>query len=130
MGVLVPHSAELSPKQINIEQKYGKQIFVGPPPQLGHITEHCGYLFTSWSLFYFPCIGLEDEQSQASVKVTAAQISWDLTQAESRRECGAPAPMRRQVSNRLPRHYLLYNKKPETFNRIKLKYVLFRIELL
>ena len=29
--------------------------------------------------------------SQASVKVTAAQISWDLTQAQSRREYGAPA---------------------------------------
>ena len=29
--------------------------------------------------------------SQASVKVTAAQISWDLAQAQSRREYGAPA---------------------------------------
>ena len=71
-----------------------------------------------------------NEQSQASVKVTAAQISWDLTLAESRRECGAPAPMRRQVSNRLLRHYLLYNEKPKTFNRITLIHVLFRDELL
>ena len=53
------HSAELPPKQINIEQKYGKKIFVGPPAQLGHITEHCAALFTSLSLFTL--YGLEDE---------------------------------------------------------------------
>ena len=58
------HSAELSPKKINIEQKYAKQIFVGPPFQLGHITEHCGDLFTSLSLYFL--YGLEDEQRQVS----------------------------------------------------------------